>query len=87
MDNDSNYQPMLCTGMWTAATALMAYASVTDFHAAAWWALMLALGACLFTGRVILTNAVAKERIRIEEIAAIVASEMNRSDDVTTLRR
>jgi hypothetical protein len=87
MNCTSNCWSMLCTGLWTTSVGLMAYATRTGSQPAAWWAIMIALAACLVTGRIIANNATAQERVRIEQIAAIVANEMAGNDDVTPIRR
>lgn len=54
--------------LWTAAIAVGMVGTVDSEPTVRFWALMIALGACLLSGHLIVCNAVKKERIRVEDL-------------------
>lgn len=76
----------VCTALWTTAFALAAGGSARGDLRLMLWAVIVALTACMVTGWLVATcaatKAAADERLRLEELATIMAEAMCEERDV-----
>lgn len=78
---------MLCACLWTATLGLMICATVTGHPMVAVWAMLAAMTACLAAGKIIADCATSRERLRVEDIALMVAREAARQAQVRPIRQ
>lgn len=73
--------------LWTAAGALAITTTFTGSLALALWAALAAMKASMVTLWVMMESIAARERLRVEEIAQLIATGISDCREVTPLRR
>jgi hypothetical protein len=72
--------------LWTISGTLMFVQTVTPHYIVGQWAIMIALGACVATGSIIVRGVAEKERLRTERIVELVTEKVRQEAKLERIR-